>query len=315
MYSSVENDEVREVGVAQVSAKIYDRVQQYHAQIGADVAPAELTRLEAKLLAEASKECYAQHWEEALHLFTNALAVSEKTKSCADPGTRGTFVHNIGFCLHCLGEFEAAKAYYEQSIECLKKVQPPMHTKVLNGILYPERLVFEAIYGGLNHNRIQMTKERLLDISFNRKPDLKVLDEYGRKKPMPGAKVNPMDGRCEPNEVALSEEYERPPPPGFEQDAARSGGNEHEPQPGWLAATQAREEARAAQYTGARAAPPPPSATDDDAARDLAEEEAARKEWLQYYMQTAEWEQAAELVVTAEEREDLEYLMSRAKRP
>ena len=134
----------------------------------ADVSTYELTKLEAKLLKEASKECFAQNWEEALLLFTNALAVSEKTKSCADPGTRGTFVHNIGFCLHCMGEFEAAKAYYEQSIECLQKVQFPLHTKVLNGILYPERLFFEAIYGGLNHNRIQMTKERLLDISFNR---------------------------------------------------------------------------------------------------------------------------------------------------
>ena len=174
MYTAAPQEWHEEVGVQRVSAKICDSVQQYHAQIGANVAMSELTALEAKLLKEASKECYAQNWEEALNLFTNALAVSEKTKSCADPGTRGTFVHNIGFCLHCMGEFEAAKAYYEQSIECLKKVDPPLHRKLLNGVLYPERLVFEVIYGGLNYNRIQMTKERLIDIAFNRKPDLKV---------------------------------------------------------------------------------------------------------------------------------------------
>ena len=55
-YSSVSIDEAphEEVGVAQVSARIYDRVQQYHAQIGAAVPLAELSALESKLLREAS---------------------------------------------------------------------------------------------------------------------------------------------------------------------------------------------------------------------------------------------------------------------
>ena len=44
------------------------------------------------------------------------------------------------------------------------------------------------------------------------------------------------------------------------------------------------------------------------------EEEAARKEWLQYYLQTGEWAKAEELVVTAEEREDLEYLVAKERR-
>ena len=44
------------------------------------------------------------------------------------------------------------------------------------------------------------------------------------------------------------------------------------------------------------------------------EQEAARKEWLQYHLQVGEWDKAAELVVTREEREDLEYLMGRAQR-
>lgn len=152
-----------------------DRVTQYHAAIGEGVAPNQLAELERKLLEEARKECMQHKWEDALELFTHALAVSEKVKASSinsDPGGRGTLVHNIAFCLHCMGEFEAARAYYEQSLECFKKVTFPLHQKVINGLLYPERLAYELAYGGLNHNRIQMTKERLLDISFGRKPNL-----------------------------------------------------------------------------------------------------------------------------------------------
>ena len=52
----------------------------------------------------------------------------------------------------------------------------------------------------------------------------------------------------------------------------------------------------------------------DAAGRDDAEQEAARREWLQYHLQIGEWDEAARLVVTAEEREDLEYLRGRAQR-
>ena len=38
------------------------------------------------------------------------------------------------------------------------------------------------------------------------------------------------------------------------------------------------------------------------------EQEAARKEWLQYHLKVGEWEEAAALVVTKEEQEDLDYL-------
>ena len=174
-------------GVQVVSSSLYEKVTTYHAAIGADVSQSDLTKLENKLLEEARKCCMAQNWEEALELFTHALAVSEKSKTGmgGDVGGRGTLVHNIAFCLHCMEEFDAAKAYYEQSLECFKKVSLPMHQKVINGLLYPERLAFELVYGGLNHNRIQMTKERLLDISFGRKPDLQQLDQWGRRKAMP----------------------------------------------------------------------------------------------------------------------------------
>ena len=48
---------------------------------------------------------------------------------------------------------------------------------------------------------------------------------------------------------------------------------------------------------------------DDDASQ-----EAARKEWLQYHLQVGEWDKAEELIVTAQEREDLEYLMEKERR-
>jgi len=51
----------------------------------------------------------------------------------------------------------------------------------------------------------------------------------------------------------------------------------------------------------------------DDGRGDDAQE-AARKEWLQYHMKVGEWEEARELVVTREEQEDLDYLISREHR-
>ena len=53
---------------------------------------------------------------------------------------------------------------------------------------------------------------------------------------------------------------------------------------------------------------------DDGYGEDNAEREAARKEWLQYYMTTGEWDEASQLVVTKEEAEDLEYLVGREER-
>ena len=290
-----------ELGVAAVSKQLHEGVTTYHAQIGANVPNSELVKLEQKLTKEGSKACFAQEFEEALNMFTHALAVAEKTKSNVDPGTRGTYVHNIGFCLHCLGEFEAAKAYYEQSIELLNKVQVPLSTRFVNGVLYPERLVFEFIYGGLNHNRIQMTRERILDCQFGRRPDLKILDEYGRTKPMPGAKEQQID-----TSVGLAATWEERDGAAPEwsgdrrgEDATASGSAD----PSWLAATQAQVQ----QVQEEEAAP-------SGSGRDDTEQEAARKEWLQYHMQVGEWAEAQELVVTKEERDDLNYLRQRALR-
>eukprot|EP00966_Prymnesium_polylepis_P024340 560447-Prymnesium_polylepis.1 len=87
------------------------------------------------------------------------LALSEKLPRTNDEGYRGILVHNIGFCLHCLGELEAAKAYYQQSIDLLEREQAemPVAKRVLNGLMYPDQLVTSALYGSPHANRIRMT--------------------------------------------------------------------------------------------------------------------------------------------------------------
>lgn len=311
-----------EQGVAAVSNALYDKVTHYHAAIGFNVPQSELKNLENKLLDEARKECLAAHYEEAINLFTHALAVTEKCKGGAldDPGARGTLIHNIAFCLHCIGEFEAAKAYYEQSLELFKKVTFPLHTKLVTGLLYPERLVAEVMYGGLNHNRIQMTKERLLDISFGRKPDLKQLDGWGRKKPMPEPTNESAAGarqeRDEADEEAVGER--RPGWLSVSQDAALPEDETDRAE----AATAAAAKALASRHSSVKVLSEPTTASsssvavkvDDEDDRDDAQQEDARKEWLEYYLKVGEWEKAEALVVSAEEREDLNYLRGRAER-
>ena len=306
----------RQLGVEAVSQQLYANVTRYHAAIGADVSTTELASLEAKLLEEGRAACYKQQWEEALNLFTHALAVTEKSKTemSSDTGNRGTLVHNIAFCLHVMGEFEAAKAYYEQSIECFKKVHVPVYQKVLHGIMYPERLAFELLYGGLNHNRIQMTKERLHDISFGRKPDLMQLDQWGRRKPLPSGvstTARVVDGEDAPTRGYLSSLWELSgtAPPTY----AAASATDPEPEV-QQAAAQQQQQAAASASVGAAAGEPSSAAAGEAAGSSRAEQEAARREWLQYYLETSDWAHASELVVTPEEKEDLEYLQERARR-
>ena len=108
------------------------------------------------------------------------------------------------------------------------------------------------------------------------KPDLKVLDEYGRRKPVPGVKINPMDGRAEPEEKP-DHHVKYGSPPGVQLTDG--------PQPEWLGATRINHDDDECAPSGGREH----SSTDDDG-RDVAEQEAARKEWLQYYMQTNEFD-------------------------
>ena len=280
-----------EAGVETVSKALHGRVTKYHATIGSDVPQRQLKILEHKLLEEAKHLCYAQRWDEALNVFTHALAVSEKahTDNSEALTTRAATVHNIGYCLHCLGEFEAAKAYYEEAIEAFKSIQTPAIDRWTVGILW----------GDVNKSRVSFIKECLLDVSFRKLPEREFLDEYGRKRQMPEAPSAP------------------PVPPMHPSSGGRVGGHTHssnpvEPwrRPAWLSAAQAAVDAgTAGPYEWVAA-----TETGGEPARDAVGEEAARKEWLQYHLDTGEWEQAEELVVTAQERRELEFRRQRAER-
>jgi len=191
-----------QVGVGAVSERLYEGASRYHAQIGPEVSRVTLRKLQNTLLEQAQQCCYEKKWEEALNNFMQCLALSDKIGYVGD-GFRGILIHNIGFCLHCLGEFEAAKAYYEQSIECLEREEreKPLMKRVLNVALAPEQLALNIFFGSVTDNRIRMTKERLVDVTFGRTPDLKMLDGWGRKKPLP----DKSDGR--EAATALSSEW------------------------------------------------------------------------------------------------------------
>ena len=201
-----------ETGVATIAEHLLDKVTQYHAQIGhaSNVSLASLQELEHKLIEEARQLCIAQRWDEALNTFTHALAVTEKAHGAEEQKeVKAALVHNIGYCLHCLGEFEAAQAYYEQALTRFSGLATPLL----------DRWTIGWIYGDLNANRVQFIKERLLDVSFGRLPEAKYLDGMGRKRPMPkepSSKLPPRPGgpgfsRWEAP-ASKAPEAEEPPP-------------------------------------------------------------------------------------------------------
>ncbi len=195
-----------EIGVASVSSNLFSNVTRYHAQIGASVPRDTLQQLEWNLLSEAKTLFHQRKFEEALNTFTHCLAVTEKTRSAKDHAVRGAVIHNIASCLHNLGEMEAAQAYYEQAIDAFKKAYTP--------------LVERAIYGDANKRRIEFVKERLVDISWGRKPDGdKYLDENGVKRP-----VAPVFGQVPEDATPrqLSESWRAPPGEGDEDPSLPS---------------------------------------------------------------------------------------------
>ena len=124
---------------------------------------------------------------------------------------RGAIVHNIASCLHHLGELEAAQAYYEQAIQAFEKAKTP----------FLERMM----YGNTNQRRVDFVKERLIDISWGRKPDGdKYLDENGHKRPVPTQSVP----GARPGASTLRRNWaqEEPPPPPWalaDEQAAAEG--------------------------------------------------------------------------------------------
>ena len=63
------------------------------------------------------------------------------------------------------------------------------------------------LYGDANRRRIDFVKERLVDITWGRKPDGdKYLDENGVKRPVPEGQLAPMPGDLDGSEPALSQQ-------------------------------------------------------------------------------------------------------------
>lgn len=301
-----------ELGVSEVSEKLYGQVTHYHAQIGHRVPKDALNDLEWRLLSEAKDLFHRAMYEEALNTFTHCLAVTEKTRGHKELAVRGAIVHNIASCLHHLGELEAAQEYYEQAIQSFNRAETPTMERLL--------------HGDTNKRRVDFVKERLIDISWGRRPDAdKFLDENGVKRPVPQVATGVPTG----NATALSPDWaEAQPPPPWAQTKDKyepvGGGSSR---PGWLENDDDDDNS----YMPSRHPDNPPTSVEapsswrdepsagnpaqgDDEEVDDTTQERARKEWLQYYMQIADWRQAAELVVTAEEREDLDYLVEREKR-
>ena len=192
------------------------------------------------------------------------------------------------------------------------------------------------MYGNTNQRRVDFVKERLIDISWGRKPDGdKYLDENGHKRPvpnMPGSGPLQQTGK---RTLGRNWATEEPPPPpwALADEEAAAKDYPYDRRPAWLSAPppeeaeveQAEPQAMPGARGGRRAVP---QREEDayfvdkrmttggihDAEMDDEMQERARKEWLQYHLQTSNWEAAEELVVTADEREDLAYLIERERR-
>lgn len=308
-----------EEGVAAVSASILGSVQHHTANIGADVSKSTLQSLERTLLEEAKMLCYSKKWDEAISAFTHALAVCEKSRAANDIPVRAAIVHNLGYCLHCLGEWEAAKEYYEQALQLFQRVKTPAIDRWTTGWLY----------GDVNESRVRFIKERLLDITFRQFPEDEYLDEFGRKRPMPDAEDAGSGGSGGSGGRRGSRSASGSSSHGCDDassstahmhhgDASGSFGSFGEVRPRWLAVSLRDDDsAMACSVSGATTVAEASAAETErepSAADDAEEQEAARKEWLEYYLNIGNWQEAAELVVTREEMDDLEYLRSREER-
>jgi len=173
------------------------------------VPKAELIQLEGRLLEQATQLYHEHRWEEALATFAQLLAVVEKIHPASDHAMRGAIVNNIGSCLHNLGEFEAAKAYYEAAVDSFNKTSTPMVDRLL--------------YGDINKRRIHWVKARIVDVMWERQPEERFyLDGNGVKRQAP-------DVACASSRAGqmLSHEW-------LEQNLQRDGAGPREHRPTWL---------------------------------------------------------------------------------
>ena len=144
-------------------------VQRYHAAIGAGVPRAALMELETKFSGQARQKFVSKDYEGALDLYAHCLALTERVQGSEEPEVRGTNLHNLASCLHHMGEFEAARSYYEQAHRVFS-AQPAQD--------YLSSLIFHDV----NQKRRDFVRERLIDINWGRKPGEDFLDASGTKR-------------------------------------------------------------------------------------------------------------------------------------
>ena len=119
----------------------------------------------SSLIDEARYLCTAEQWAPAFDTFRRALALCERDRAVA-----AAVLHNMGRCLQSLGEFEAAKGYYEEALSALCA----MRSSALRG---------SAVAADAHNSRITFVKERLFEVALRRRPAPEYLDQWGRKRP------------------------------------------------------------------------------------------------------------------------------------
>ena len=106
----------------------------------------------SSLIDEARYLCTAEQWAPAFDTFRRALALCERDRAVA-----AAVLHNMGRCLQSLGEFEAAKGYYEEALSALCA----MRSSALRG---------SAVAADAHNSRITFVKERLFEVALRRQP-------------------------------------------------------------------------------------------------------------------------------------------------
>ena len=140
---------------AEPSARAFRDHSIFHAQIGHDVDRAAVREMSAALAEQARAKFFEADYGGALELYGQCLAIAER--GAEPPDVRGATVHNIGSCLHYLGDLHGAKSHYERAQRIFAAEPAP-------GALS------RWWYGDTNRLRHDFIKERLVDVQWGRLP-------------------------------------------------------------------------------------------------------------------------------------------------
>ena len=141
---------------AERSARAFCDHSIFHAQIGHDVDRAAVQEMSEALAEQARAKFFEADYEGALGLYGQCLAIAEK-RGAEPSDVRGATVHNIGSCLHYLGDLQGAKSHYERAQRIFAAEPAP-------GVLS------RWWYGDANRLRHDFIKERLIDVQWGRLP-------------------------------------------------------------------------------------------------------------------------------------------------